>query len=652
MNEPHITLTAADMDDPELLAELAAVTGTVMSVAPELDEALLRQQIVAKKREALELKKANNLPAAKNALAEAKRLEACLASAQPALAMPSVPPARAELMSQGAKAGHFKTSNPDNVTLTAADMDDPALLAELAAVAGGDNDDASPVTQQTDTSEEAGLTALLSSMGMATSAEASEKDRGGRATARGISAAQREALQTDTAQALLEAGMSDAEVLEAMGHPLEEAEEEAETTPLPPPKPVETPPPHALAPAPTTETASRVRALKLEALRLKKVGEGAGALAKLKEANALEAGGVEDGSASSPRAPQLPPSKTAMPPPPVANDPVQAAIAAAAEAMIATEEGRDDQSGTADVAEEAARARAAEGAARPSVPGASVASQVVALKRKAISLKAAGDKAGALAKLKEAKALEAGAAAGSCGGDVAAKAVGLVTAPERPTGADIALEIISGRNLVPKDHPRIFGAPSSDPFVKVQLHRPGATERELKVGSTSKQAKTLSPSWNDSFHFSVDAHQLELELVLAVFDKDTFSRDDPMGEVCEARGTAWCSMVQHGAAWCAAWCSMVQRGAQRGAAWCSVVQHDAALCRVVPRGAARCRARQVRFPMQKYLNSDIPLEGWEPVKNCHGCDDASGELNLRLSLTPRYGEVVPAARDRAPSSVC
>ena len=38
---------------------------------------------------------------------------------------------------------------------------------------------------------------------------------------------------------------------------------------------------------------------------------------------------------------------------------------------------------------------------------------------------------------------------------------------------------------VAKDRP-LFGPPSSDPYVKVQLHRSGVAERELKIDSTSK----------------------------------------------------------------------------------------------------------------------------------------------------------------------
>ena len=38
--------------------------------------------------------------------------------------------------------------------------------------------------------------------------------------------------------------------------------------------------------------------------------------------------------------------------------------------------------------------------------------------------------------------------------------------------------------------------PSSDPYVKVQLHKLGAVARELKIGATSKLSKTLNPVWN------------------------------------------------------------------------------------------------------------------------------------------------------------
>lgn len=64
----------------------------------------------------------------------------------------------------------------------------------------------------------------------------------------------------------------------------------------------------------------------------------------------------------------------------------------------------------------------------------------------------------------------------------------------------------------------------SDPYVKV--HCLGEVKRTHVV------RKTLSPIWCDKIDFTVRlADVISRGLVLAVFDHDTFNRDDPLGEI-------------------------------------------------------------------------------------------------------------------------
>ena len=75
----HVHATAADMDDPDLLAELAAITGEQPPTTARVAEPATKARVASLKKEALALKKANNIGAAKAKLAEAKRLEAQMA---------------------------------------------------------------------------------------------------------------------------------------------------------------------------------------------------------------------------------------------------------------------------------------------------------------------------------------------------------------------------------------------------------------------------------------------------------------------------------------------------------------------------------------------------------------------------------------------
>jgi hypothetical protein len=148
MSEPHVTLTAADMEDPELLAELAAVLGEAppprrrATAPPPPDQSQLRAQAEAKKQEALRLKRAGDVPGASQALRQYKALQAQLAAPPPA-ATPAGSPApagdRAPLSTDDLAAvldGRV-AQNVGSILLTEDDLNDPELLAELAAVLGG-----------------------------------------------------------------------------------------------------------------------------------------------------------------------------------------------------------------------------------------------------------------------------------------------------------------------------------------------------------------------------------------------------------------------------------------------------------------------------------------------------------------------------------
>lgn len=93
----------------------------------------LEAQIAEKKREAVQLSRAGDKPAGVEALREMKTLQAQLAECQQALGLPPPPPPPAWLQRVPANA------DPATVTLTEEDMDDPELLADLAAVVGDDS---------------------------------------------------------------------------------------------------------------------------------------------------------------------------------------------------------------------------------------------------------------------------------------------------------------------------------------------------------------------------------------------------------------------------------------------------------------------------------------------------------------------------------
>ncbi|KAF3780881.1 GTPase activating protein 1 [Nymphaea thermarum] len=77
----------------------------------------------------------------------------------------------------------------------------------------------------------------------------------------------------------------------------------------------------------------------------------------------------------------------------------------------------------------------------------------------------------------------------------------------------LRVRVIRGVNLAVRD------LRSSDPYVIVKMGKQKLRTRVVK--------RNLNPEWNESLTLSVSDHILPIRI--EVFDKDTFSRDDPMG---------------------------------------------------------------------------------------------------------------------------
>merc|ERR1712137_932625 len=81
----------------------------------------------------------------------------------------------------------------------------------------------------------------------------------------------------------------------------------------------------------------------------------------------------------------------------------------------------------------------------------------------------------------------------------------------------LCVTVVRAKNLVAADK-----GGTSDPYVKLRL---GSTTQKTHVVK-----KCLNPTWNESFRFTIDnptAHKLRVE----VFDKDRWTRDDPIGNL-------------------------------------------------------------------------------------------------------------------------
>jgi len=142
-------------------------------------------------------------------------------------------------------------------------------------------------------------------------------------------------------------------------------------------------------------------------------------------------------------------------------------------------------------------------------------------------------------------------------------------------GVEIDLTLEEGRSLVARDGGGILGmgkAKSSDPYVIVKCGQ--ARHGMIELGRTNVVKKTLNPAWKQTFKFHLEGRKFRTSdsLVLAVYDFDTMSADDPMGEVA--------------------------------------------------------------LPLSALLDGR-PIDRWYPVANCRGCSDAKGELHCKISVLLR-----------------
>jgi hypothetical protein len=92
---------------------------------------------------------------------------------------------------------------------------------------------------------------------------------------------------------------------------------------------------------------------------------------------------------------------------------------------------------------------------------------------------------------------------------------------------EIQVQVLRGRDLVPRDK-NLFGKyVSSDPYVKVK-------HGEATIGKTKIIRKTLNPEWNsDIFSICLLSRALEMHRFIEceIYDHDQLSSDDPMGEI-------------------------------------------------------------------------------------------------------------------------
>ena len=135
-----VTATDEDMNDPELMADLLAMTGGVAPAAPApapapsaaARRAQLERQAAELKREALQAKSVGNLKLATAKMREMKAAQERLAALPPAAA----PAARAAPNKPAARSA-VDVADVDKVTATDEDLNDPELLASLADITGG-----------------------------------------------------------------------------------------------------------------------------------------------------------------------------------------------------------------------------------------------------------------------------------------------------------------------------------------------------------------------------------------------------------------------------------------------------------------------------------------------------------------------------------
>jgi hypothetical protein len=99
---------------------------------------------------------------------------------------------------------------------------------------------------------------------------------------------------------------------------------------------------------------------------------------------------------------------------------------------------------------------------------------------------------------------------------------------------EIEITVMQGRNLVAKDTDLFGKATASDPFVEVKVHKREGPP--VSVGKTKTKEKTLTPVWNETLKFKVDADELKwmkgtFDLEVGVYDQDFMSTPESMGNL-------------------------------------------------------------------------------------------------------------------------
>lgn len=99
-------------------------------------------------------------------------------------------------------------------------------------------------------------------------------------------------------------------------------------------------------------------------------------------------------------------------------------------------------------------------------------------------------------------------------------------------GLVVEVEIIQGKDLVPKDRNLMGKKNSSDPYIKV-------FGGKTPLGRTKTIQKSLNPVWNEKFELILGADDANyilkmtggVQMEFRIFDEDKRSEDDPMGTV-------------------------------------------------------------------------------------------------------------------------
>lgn len=99
-------------------------------------------------------------------------------------------------------------------------------------------------------------------------------------------------------------------------------------------------------------------------------------------------------------------------------------------------------------------------------------------------------------------------------------------------GLVVGVEIIQGKDLVPKDRNLMGKKKSSDPYIKV-------FGGKTPLGRTKTIQKSLNPVWNEKFELILGADDANyilkmsggVQMEFRIFDEDKRTEDDPMGTV-------------------------------------------------------------------------------------------------------------------------